>query len=106
MTPRIIRRDRARQDLVDHFVYLAERSLDVADGFFEDAEATLCKLADNPLMGGTYPAKNDRLAGLRCFRVSRKFAKYLIFYLPLVDGIDVVRVLHGAQAIDSILRLE
>ena len=34
------------------------------------------------------------------------FSKYLIFYLPSAGGIDVVRVLHGAQDIERILRDE
>ena len=29
--------------------------------------------------------------------------KYVIFYVALVDGVEVVRVLHGARDIDSIM---
>ncbi|MCY2993731.1 MAG: type II toxin-antitoxin system RelE/ParE family toxin [Planctomycetota bacterium] len=106
MTRRIIRRDRARDDLVDHFAYLAERSLNAADHFFEEVEGTLRELADHPYAGGSYRTGNVRLSRLRCSRVSRRFSKYLIFYLPLEDGIDVVRVLHGAQSVDTILKSE
>jgi toxin ParE1/3/4 len=91
---------------VDHFAYLAERSLKAADHFFEEAEGTLRELADNPYTGGIYLTENARLSRLRCLRVSRRFGKYLIFYLPLEDGIDVVRVLHGAQSVDAILKFE
>ena len=34
------------------------------------------------------------------------FGSYLIFYQPLTDGIEVVRVLHGARDIDRIFREE
>jgi toxin ParE1/3/4 len=30
------------------------------------------------------------------------FEKYLIFYLPLPDGIDVIRVVHGARDIERL----
>lgn len=106
MTRRILRRDRAREDLVNHFAYLAERSLLAADHFFEETDVALRELADNPYMGGIYLTENARLSGLRCWRVSRRFSKYLIFYLPMEGGIDVVRVLHGTQSVDAILESE
>lgn len=31
---------------------------------------------------------------------SLPFGRYVIFYVPLDDGIDVVRVLHSARDID------
>jgi plasmid stabilization system protein ParE len=34
------------------------------------------------------------------YAVSRS-ENYIIFYLPLSDGIEVIRVLHGRQDIDS-----
>ena len=39
----------------------------------------------------------DELApGIRSF----PFGRYLVFYLPIGDGIDVVRVLHGTRDVD------
>jgi toxin ParE1/3/4 len=32
----------------------------------------------------------------------RGFERYLIFYRPTDDGIDVVRVLHGSRDIESL----
>jgi plasmid stabilization system protein ParE len=32
-----------------------------------------------------------------------RFRKYLVFYRPITEGIEVTRVLHGARDIDSIL---
>ena len=39
---------------------------------------------------------------MRYFRV-RGFESYVIFYRPLSDGIEVVRVLHGAQDLENML---
>ena len=33
---------------------------------------------------------------------SLPFGRYVILYLPLADGIDVVRVLHSARDIEAI----
>jgi toxin ParE1/3/4 len=29
------------------------------------------------------------------------FERYVIFYLPIPDGVDVIRVLHSARDVDS-----
>jgi toxin ParE1/3/4 len=39
---------------------------------------------------------------LRSFPVGQ----YVIFYLPLPKGVEIVRVLHGARDIESILQEE
>jgi toxin ParE1/3/4 len=42
---------------------------------------------------------------MRRFPVSR-FDNYLIFYLPHENGIDVIRVLHGARDLDRLFAEE
>jgi len=42
-------------------------------------------------------SESQLLPNLRCLPVGN----YLIFYLPLPDGIEVVRVLPGMRDIDS-----
>lgn len=44
----------------------------------------------------------DDLPGLRSFRV-KDFANHRIFYRPREQGIEVVRVLHGARDLDNAL---
>jgi hypothetical protein len=34
--------------------------------------------------------------------VSERFDDYLVFYQPCQDGIEVLRVIHGAQHLDSL----
>jgi len=53
-------------------------------------------------MGKTREVRNPRLSGLRQWRV-KGFESYLIFYRPIPEGIEVLRVLHGARDIDRIL---
>src|SRR4051794_9591942 len=93
----------ADQDLDDLAAYLAqEASLDVALRFYDAAGTTFEHLARMPGMGERRETRNLRLAGLRVWRVEG-FEKHLIFYRPAADGIDIVRILHGARDIDRIL---
>jgi toxin ParE1/3/4 len=100
------RRDRARQDLIDIFRYLArEAGVRTAGRFFAQAEATFEELADQPRMGTRYEAENPAFGDIRYFPIKR-FKKYLVFYLPAAHGVDIVRVLHGARDIHGILAEE
>lgn len=94
---KIYKRARARLDLVERYVYLAEHaSVNVADRFLVNAEASFATLAEQPLMGAPLTLRHPELSGMRTWRVS-EFDDVLIFYVPLTDGISVVRVLHAAQ---------
>jgi toxin ParE1/3/4 len=103
MSKAIHRRFAARQDLVDIFRYYArEAGLRVAERFFAQVETTFTRLASMPGMGTPYDHDHPALAELRYFPVSR-FRKYLVFYRRVADGIEIVRVLHGARDIPNIL---
>jgi toxin ParE1/3/4 len=67
-------------------------------------EESLKELAEMPAMGTRYDPLDPRLAGLRRFRV-RGFENYLIFYLPIEAGIEVVRILHAAETLSEFLNL-
>jgi toxin ParE1/3/4 len=95
----------ARRDLVEIVAYLAERSEPAARRFRVQAEATFERLAKSPGIGARYAPDDPAYAELRFFPIS-KFSKYLVFYRALPDGIEVVRVLHGARDIGAILAEE
>ncbi len=46
--------------------------------------------------------RDELRPGLRCFVVS----PFVVFYRPIEDTIDVLRVLHGARDIGSIIQRE
>ena len=95
--PTVTKREAARRDLVEHFVYLAENAgLDVAERFLAHAEASFNDLARQPLIGAPLKLRHPDLAGIRKWRV-KDFDNCLIFYLPRQEGVAIVRVLHGAQ---------
>lgn len=91
---KIIKRPKAEDDLDEIWLYIAQDSLDNADKFLDEIEETCRKLAQFANMGRN---RDDLHPGLQSFRVG----KYLIFYMTINGGIEIVRVLHGMMDIDS-----
>jgi toxin ParE1/3/4 len=90
---RIVRRPRARQDLVSIWRYSADEFGETrADRYLRRLNDVISYLAQQPLMGRLRPEIEE---GIRSFAVEF----HLIFYIILDDGIELVRVLHGSQDI-------
>ncbi len=64
--------------------------------FLDSARDSFVALGDTPYMGGRVGSQKPAFDQLRKWRVSG-FAHYLIFYLPVDGGVDILRILHGAQ---------
>jgi toxin ParE1/3/4 len=95
----ILKRPRALDDLAEIWVYIAADSFENADNFVALIDSKLRALARRPGIGRFRPEVGN---GIHSFAVGR----YVIFYLQLSNGIEIVRVLHGARDIDSILQDE
>lgn len=98
---RVVKRIAAEQDLDDIAEFLQRASPYVAIRFLEAADRACARLAEMPDLGSAYESPNPALAGLRLWSIQR-FPKYLILYRPIADGIEVVRVFHGARDIESL----
>ena len=96
-----------KNDLTDIiYYYIREGSSTAGHRFRKEAEATFQRLASMPYMGSLYEHEHPALAGLRFFPLPSRFKKYLVFDRPMDDGIEVVRVLHGARDIEAIVNEE
>ena len=62
-------------------------------------------LASTPDIGRPYASSHSRLRDVRAISIGR-FRNYLIFYRRTADEVEVLRVLHGARDIRSILGAE
>ncbi len=106
MSRRLSRRRAALDDLADQAAwYIAHASQEVADRFLAAVERELGVILAVPDMGSSRAYANPALAGLRMAPV-RGFETHLVFYLPTEEGIELVRVLHGARDIDAIMKAE
>jgi len=91
----IIKRPRALIDLAEIWDYIADDSEARADSFVTTIDVKFHTLAKQPGIGRL---RDELAAGLRSLPVGR----YVIFYLSLADGVEIIRVLHGARDIDII----
>jgi toxin ParE1/3/4 len=104
--PKVTQRQIARNDLIEHFIYLAENAgLDIADRFLANAEITFNFLAEQPMLGVALALRCSELTGLRKWHV-KDFEDVLIFYQPRPNGVAIVRVLHGTRDWWSLLKLD
>jgi toxin ParE1/3/4 len=94
----ITRRDAALQDLIGLAYYIALDNAEAAYRFLDAAEETFRDLERMPLMGSSRDFQNSALEGIRMWRV-KDFPKHLIFYRPIKDGVEIIRVLHSARDI-------
>ena len=90
--PVVLKRSEAELDLFFIWERVSLEDPDVADRILDQLEAQFNLIATQPLMGRERP---ELAPQLRSFTGTR----YIIFYLPLEDGINVVRVLDGRQNI-------
>ena len=98
--PRIIRRERALEDLLEHWSYRATvAGEDSADALINRIERRLLLLAEYPESG---TLRDELRPSLRSVPVGR----LVLFYLPLRDGIELVRVLDGRRDLPPLLEDE
>jgi len=76
--------------LDDIWSYIAQDNVQAADKVIKAIVSKFSKLTTMPLLGRR---RSELTVELRSFPVSR----YVIFYIPIKDGIQIVRVLHGAR---------
>jgi toxin ParE1/3/4 len=100
---RLIRRAGVDDDIFELARYLLDHSEDTARRFVDAVQKTLKDLAQMPRVGSRKEFRDPHLAEVRSWRV-QGFANYLIYYLPLEDGIDVLAILHGMRDIESELK--
>jgi toxin ParE1/3/4 len=92
---RILKSPEAENDLDEIWWYIAQDNPGNADKPIDEIEATCRKLARFRGMGRN---RDELHPGLQSFPVG----KYLIFYVPINGGIEIVRVLHGMMDIDAL----
>lgn len=91
---RVTRRPAAEADVLEIWDYIADDSMAEADRWVDRLDEKLGLWALQPMMGR---AREEIAPGLR----SMPFGRYIVFYMPLPDGIDLVRVLHGSRDVDD-----
>ncbi len=96
---------RAEADLDAHCAFFGNQSIEKALLFDQAVFDSLERLCEIPLVGSERKFYNRKLWGIRLWFV-KGFEKYLIFYRVFDNYIEIVRFLHSAQDVDSIMEDE
>lgn len=89
----------AQEDLLFIWSYIAADSPAAADRLVDAIDRKCAVLAENPKLG---PARPDIAPELRYSPVG----SYLILYREIPEGVEVVRVLHGARNLRAIFHAD
>jgi len=87
----------AEADLLEVWHYVAKGGEARADAFLDKVLEQCRQLAQFPRMGRT---RYNLAPNLRSFPVK----KFVIFYRPVDDTVEIVRILYGGRDIESIFR--
>jgi toxin ParE1/3/4 len=89
--PTVLRTPRAETDLREIVEYIAKDNLSAALAWLDATEALFQLLAAQPELG--------QLRQTNRFKRSRRHAhgNYVIYYRPKIEGVEIIRVLHGAR---------
>jgi toxin ParE1/3/4 len=84
--------------------YLAVHgSVEVGLRFYRAAEEAFQLLSSRPKLGRVIKFGGRSLTGMRMFPL-KGFPEQLVFYRPVEDGIEIIRVLHGARDLESLFQ--
>ena len=93
---RIVHSPAAEDDLLEIWVGLAANNVSAAERLMDDLDVATQILATQPLIG---KARREFGPGIRSIPVSA----YVIVYRPIMGGVELVRVVHGARDLERLL---
>lgn len=92
---KFLKSERAEEDLIDIWLYIAEDQPVNADRFLDKLNETVVALADTPGMGVDRPGLG---AGIKSFPVG----KYILYYRMMQDVLEIVRVLSAYRDVGNL----
>jgi toxin ParE1/3/4 len=92
--PTLIVSPLAEEDLEEIWSFVAERDVEAADRLIDEITGRFDHLLAYPEAGR---ARHELLVNLRSLPVKR----YVIFYQPTDDGVEIFRVLHGSRDVQG-----
>jgi len=90
----IFKTSQAETDLLEIWLYIAQNNPLSADRLLETIAEKCHLIATFPEMGRE---RSELAVGLRSFPVEN----YIIFYRPIENGIEIIRVLHSSRDINT-----
>jgi toxin ParE1/3/4 len=95
----VVRTDQAETDLAEILDYLEDRNPQAAERLATAIDERCSLLGQLPLMGRT---REELSPGLRSVVIEQ----YVLFYRVTATAVEVLRILHGARDIDTIIKTD
>ncbi len=92
----LIRTPQAEEDLIEIWQYIARDDPGAASAHLRRLDEMCQRLAEQPGLGRSRPDIRD---DLRSFPVG----KYIILYRVIDDGVEIVRLAHGARRLENLV---
>jgi len=96
---------RAEEDLTETYLYIGADCPPAAERFLDAVEGTVRFLIENPAAGRRREFRSRDAGGVRSWAVNG-FPAYLIFYRVTNGDVEIIRFIHGARDIPSLLEDE
>ncbi|QDT63280.1 type II toxin-antitoxin system RelE/ParE family toxin [Calycomorphotria hydatis] len=93
---RVEKTPRAKSDAIDIWLYIAEEDPAAADKVLRRIDERVHLLAEMPTSGESVEFISK---GVRRTSVGR----YVVYYRQITNGIEIVRILHGARRADDLV---
>jgi len=101
MTDRIVQfRTTAERDLSQILRFIRKDNRKAARRFARAVEKVVDLLLEFPYLGTPYDETDPDFSEIR-FAIVPGFKNYVLLYRPLENGIDVIRIFHGAREISA-----
>jgi toxin ParE1/3/4 len=85
----------AQLDLLDIWLYESAKSTEIADRRIDEITSTYENFLDFPEMGRS---RDELFPGYRSFPKGQ----FIIFYRLIPEGVEIIRVVHGARNLDEL----
>src|SRR4051812_31087981 len=102
MSRKIRRTRQAGDDIIRAYLYVHDRSPSGAERLLAAIERSIRRLLDTRGVGRHWNSADPRLEGVRVTTVT-PYRNYLIFFRAVSTGIEMLRVVHGAQDLQPLV---
>ncbi len=104
MTRRRLIHQQAKDDLTNHYAYIARNEPEAADRLLAAVQKLFDDLAHFPDMGRRWQSEAAHLQEIR-FLPIHGFLNYLVFYHTTASDVRIITVLHGSRDLPALLRM-
>lgn len=94
----LLRSQKSNEDIDKIWLYIALDNQHAADNFVDEIYKKYDLLERNPLIGRINNSFNLTGREIRQFPIGN----YIIFYAQIKDGVEILRIIHGAMDFDDL----